>query len=53
MTSRLNELLIPVAFDHNEALARDMLKSLFDVPQVIVIESIEIVKPVSAFQMSM
>lgn len=43
---------MPVAFDQNDALARDMLRILFDVPQVMKIESIEIVKPLSAFQMS-
>ena len=53
LTSRVYAGLTPVVFDHSDALARAMLCSLFSVPQLIAMESIEIVKPVSAFQISM
>lgn len=48
-----SEELMPMAFDHKDALASEILCSLFAVPQLISIEYNEIVKPVSAFQISM
>lgn len=53
LISNVYEGLTPASFDQSNALARDILTNLFAVPQLMAIESTEIIKPVSAFQISM